>query len=118
MRCHAALIEDLLSDAFDFVLTSRFKRDPLQKRYVIIAKGPEKDFKSQPKISSALEKKVKIKTLVKKGYDIDSSVKVSQSHCDFNHLLQPSPGKYQTASLAILSTGRKNFWVSSVVSRL
>ena len=90
MRCHAALIEDLLSDAFDFVLTSRFKRDPLQKRYVIIAKGLEEDFKSQPKISSAL-KKVKIKTLVKKGYDIDSSVKVSQSHCDFNHLLQQLP---------------------------
>ena len=44
MSCHAALIEDLLSDAFDFVLTSRFKRDPLEKRYVNIAKGLEEDF--------------------------------------------------------------------------
>ena len=91
MRCHATFIEDILSDAFDFIFTSRFKRDPLEKRYVNIAKGLEEDSKSQPKISSGLEKIVKIKILVKKGYDIDSSVKVSQSHCDFNHLLQQLP---------------------------
>ena len=44
MRCHATFIEDILSDAFEFVFTSRFKSDPLEKRYVNIAKGLEDDF--------------------------------------------------------------------------
>ena len=33
IRCHAALIEDLLAEGFDFVLTVRFQSDALERRY-------------------------------------------------------------------------------------
>ena len=32
LRCHAALIEDLMAEVFDFVLTVRFQSDALEKR--------------------------------------------------------------------------------------
>ena len=33
LRCHAALIEDLLAEGFDFVLTVRGQSDALERRY-------------------------------------------------------------------------------------
>ena len=33
LRCHAALIEDLLNDKYDYVLTSRLQSDALERRY-------------------------------------------------------------------------------------
>ena len=33
LRCHACLIEDLLSDGFSFVQTARFQSDPIERRY-------------------------------------------------------------------------------------
>ena len=33
LRCQAALIEDLLSDGYEYVLTARFQSDPLERRY-------------------------------------------------------------------------------------
>ena len=33
LRCHDALIEDLLAEGFDFVLTVRFQSDALERRY-------------------------------------------------------------------------------------
>ena len=33
LRCQASLIEDLLKEGYEFVLTSRLQTDPLEKRY-------------------------------------------------------------------------------------
>ena len=33
LRCQAALIVDLFTDGFDFVLTARLQSDPLERRY-------------------------------------------------------------------------------------
>ena len=33
IKCQAALIEDLLEEGYDYVLTSRFQSDPLERRY-------------------------------------------------------------------------------------
>ena len=34
LRCHASLIEDLLSEGYEFVLTSnKFLLDPIEKRF-------------------------------------------------------------------------------------
>ena len=33
LRCHANLIEPLLSEGYDFVLTNRFQSDPIEKRF-------------------------------------------------------------------------------------
>lgn len=30
LRCHASLIEDLLHDGYDFVLTAKFQSDPIE----------------------------------------------------------------------------------------
>ena len=90
LRCHAALIEDLLSDGFDFVLTSRFQSDPLEKRYGQYRQMSGGRFLISAKDIVRSEKILKIKSLVKEGYDIDSSVKVSQIHCeaDIKNFLQ------------------------------
>ena len=33
LKCHALLIEDLLAEVYDFILTSRFQSDPLKRRF-------------------------------------------------------------------------------------
>ena len=33
LNCHASLIEDLLNDGFQFVMTSRFQSDPIERRF-------------------------------------------------------------------------------------
>ena len=30
LKCHALLIEDLLAEGYDFIMTSRFQSDPLE----------------------------------------------------------------------------------------
>ena len=33
LKCHASLIEDLLAEGYDFIMTSRFQSDPLERRF-------------------------------------------------------------------------------------
>ena len=33
LRCQASLIEDLLDDGYDFILTARFQTDPLERLF-------------------------------------------------------------------------------------
>ena len=79
LRCHASLIEDLLSDGFDFVLTSRFQTDPLEKRYGQYRQMSGGRFLISAKDVFRSEKILKIQTLVKEGFNIDSSVKVYEN---------------------------------------
>ena len=78
LRCHASLIEDLLSDGFEFVLTSRFQSDPLEKRYGQYRQMSGGRFLISLKDVFRSEKILKIKSLVKEGFDIDSSFKVDE----------------------------------------
>lgn len=79
LRCHACLIEDLLSDGFEFVLTSRFQTDPLEKRYGQYRQMSGGRFLISAKDVVRSENILKIQSLVKEGFDIDSSVKVNES---------------------------------------
>ena len=58
LRCQAALIEDLLTDGFDLVLTARLQSDPPAEHVMYF------------------ENIMKLKSLVQEGLDIDDSVKV------------------------------------------
>ena len=79
LRCHAALIEDLLqNDGYKFVLTSRFQSDPLERRYGQYRQMSGGRFLVGLKDVSSSEKILKIKSLVKEGFDINDSVKVDQ----------------------------------------
>ena len=33
LKCHSSLIEDLLAEGYDFIMTSRFQSDPLERRF-------------------------------------------------------------------------------------
>ena len=45
-KCQAGLIEDLLREGYEYVLTTRFQSDPLGKDTSIIDKCQEEDFSS------------------------------------------------------------------------
>jgi hypothetical protein len=79
LLCQASLIEDLLSDGFKFVLTARFQSDPLERRYGQYRQMSGGRFLVSLKDVRTSEKILKIKSLVKEGFDIDETVKTSDS---------------------------------------
>ena len=79
LRCHASLIDDLLAEGYDFVLTARFQTDPIERRfgqYRQMSGGP---FLVSAKDVNCSEKIVKIKSLIKEGIDIDESVRSKET---------------------------------------
>ena len=80
LRCHACLIEDLLSDGFSFVLTARFESDPIERRYGQYRQMSGGRFLISAKDIVHSENILKIQALVKEGFDIDSSLKVAVNH--------------------------------------
>ena len=78
LHCHAALIEDLLTiDGYKFVLTSRFQSDPLERRYGQYRQMSGGRFLVSLKEVLSSENIIKIKSLMKEGFDIDDNLKVS-----------------------------------------
>ena len=75
LRCHACLIEDLLEDGFKYVRTAGFQSDPLEKRYGQYRQMSGGRFLISAKDVHCSENILKIKSLVKEGFDIDSSMK-------------------------------------------
>lgn len=75
LLCHAALIEDLLTEGYDFVLTARFQSDPLERRYGQYRQMSGGRFLVGLKDVTVSEKIIKIKSLLKEGIDIDENVK-------------------------------------------
>ena len=75
LRCHAALIEDLLNDKYDYVLTSRLQSDALERRYGQYRQMSGGRFLVSLKDVDLSEKILKIKSLLKEGFDIDDDVK-------------------------------------------
>ena len=75
LRCHALLIENLLDEGYEFVLTARFQSDPLERRYGQYRQMNGGRFLVGLKDTVYSEKILKIKSLVKEGIDIDENVK-------------------------------------------
>ena len=80
LRCHASLIEDLLSEGYDFVLTARFQSDPLERRYGQYRQMSGGRFLVSLKDVEYSEKILKIKSLLREGFDINEDVKVIEDH--------------------------------------
>ena len=77
LRCQASLIEDLLDDGYDFILTSRFQSDPLERRFGQYRQMSGGHFLVGLKDTICSEKKLKIKCLLKEDIDIDEEIKIS-----------------------------------------
>lgn len=75
LRCHANLIEDLLSEGYDFVLTSRFQSDPIERRFSQYRQMSGGRFLISLKDILCSENILKIRSLVKEGFDITPEVK-------------------------------------------
>ena len=74
--CQAALIEDLFADGYEYVLTAKFQGDTLEKRYWQYRQLSGGRFLVSMKDVSRSENILKIKSLVKEGFNIDQSLKV------------------------------------------
>ena len=89
LRYQAALIEDLLSEGYKFVLTARFQSDPLEKRYGQYRQMSGGRFLVSAKDVDRSENILKIQSLVKEGFEIDNSLKEKLDGSeDVNTLLQ------------------------------
>jgi hypothetical protein len=93
LRCHAALIEDLLRDGYKYVQTARFQSDPLERRYGQYRQMSGGRFLVCLKDVQISEKILKIQSLVKEGFDINDSVKVTNERSaeklsHFRHAVQ------------------------------
>ena len=75
LRGQAQLIEDLLNDGFEFVLTARFQSDPLERRFGQYRQMSGGRLLVSLKDTEVSEKILKIMSLIKEGVDIDASVK-------------------------------------------
>ena len=74
LRCHAALIEDLLANGQEFVLTARFQSDPIERRFGQYRQMSGGRFLISEKDIAISEKILKIKALIKEGVQLDSTV--------------------------------------------
>ena len=82
LRCQAFLIEDLLSEVYEFVLTNRFQTDPLEKRYGQYRKMSGGRFLVSAKDVSNSENVLKVKSLVKACFDISEPLKVNNDYSE------------------------------------
>ena len=81
LLCLAPLIEDLLGEEYDFVLTSRFQSDPLERRFGQYRQMNGGRFLVGLRNVTSSEKIIKIKTLLKEDLNIDN-VKVDNTNDD------------------------------------
>ena len=72
---HASLIEDLLKEGYEFVLTSRFQSDPIEQRFALYRQMSGGKFLVGLKDVTSSEKIIRIKSLLKEDIDIDNNVK-------------------------------------------
>ena len=88
LRCQAALIEDLLSEGYEYVLTARFQSDPLERRNGQYRQMSGGRFLIPVKDVSRSENILKVKTLVKEGFDLTPSLKMQEDYSnDVENLL-------------------------------
>ena len=64
LRCHAALIDDLLSEGQQYVLTAKFQSNPIERRFGQYRQISGGSFLISAKDIAILEKMLKVKTHV------------------------------------------------------
>ena len=75
LRCQASLIEDLLDDGYDFILTARFQSEPLERQFGQYRQMSGGRFLVGLKDTIYSERILKIKSLLKEDIDIDEDVR-------------------------------------------
>ena len=87
LRCHASLIEDLLLEGYDYVLTARFQTDRLERRYGQYRQMSGGRFLVSARDVSNSENILKIKSLVKAGFDITEDLKINNDYSEERNTL-------------------------------
>ena len=91
LRCQAQLIEELLEDGYEYVLTARFQSDPLERRFGQYRQMSGGRFLVSLKDTVHSEKILKIKSLLKAGCDLDDSVREEKPSVSNEQLLLNNP---------------------------
>jgi hypothetical protein len=80
LLCQASLIEDLLNDGFDFILTARFQSDPIERRFGQYRQMSGGRFLVSLKDVLYSERIIKIKNLVKESINIiENDIKADET---------------------------------------
>ena len=74
LRCHAELIDDLLPNGQEFVLTARYQSDPIERRFGKYRHMSGERFLISEKDINISEKTLKIKALINEGVEVASTV--------------------------------------------
>ena len=80
LKCHSSLIEDLLAEGYDFIMTSRFQSDPLERRfgqYRLMSGGR---FLVGLREATSSGKIIKLKTLLKNDISISNIMESNVEH--------------------------------------
>ena len=80
LKCHALLIEDLLAEGYDFIMTSRFQSDPLERRFGQYRQISGGRFLVGLREATSSEKIIKLKTLLKDDIDISNIMDSNMEH--------------------------------------
>ena len=72
LKCHASLTEHLLAEGYDFIMTSRFQSDPLERRFGQYRQISGGRFLVGLREATSSEKIIKLKTLLKNHIDISN----------------------------------------------
>ena len=78
LKCHA--IEDLLAEGYDFIMTSRFQSDPLERRFGQYRQISGGRFLVGLREATSSEKIIKLKTLLKDDIDISNIMDSNVEH--------------------------------------
>ena len=126
LRCHAALIEDLLEiDGYKSVLTARFQSDPLEKRYGQYRQMSGGRFLVSLKETMCCENILKMKSILKEGLDVNADLKVDTSHdpsefevlreriSKINHGLVALSEDEKDVAVMLLVTSHTNYMINS-----
>ena len=80
LRCHASLIEDLFAKEYDFIMTSRFQSDPLDRQFGQYRQMSGGRFLVGLREATSSEKIIKLKTLLKDDIDISNIMDSNVEH--------------------------------------
>ena len=80
LKCHALLIEDLLAEVYDFILTSRFQSDPLKRRFGQYRQISSGRFLVGLKETTSSEKIIELKMFLKDDIGISNIMDSNVEH--------------------------------------
>ena len=72
LKYHASLIEDLVAEGYDFIMTSRFQSDPLERRLGQYRQMSGGKFLVGLREATSSEKIIKLKILLKHDINISN----------------------------------------------